>query len=96
MSAEWTLFYSLRQRVFDAIKKAAGEKRRPSDGWFQVAREFPGCFSAEKDVLWRITLNACSFGDPGICYTYTGKTFTEALDKAVKDIDDVIGELGLG
>lgn len=48
------------------------------------------------DVLWRITLNVCSFGKPEICYTYTGKTFAEALDKAVKDIDDVIGELGLG
>jgi hypothetical protein len=92
MSAEWNAFFALRQRVFDAVKKAAGGKRRPSDGWLQVAREFPGYFSDEKDVLWRITLNVYSIGDPEICYTYTGKTFAEALDKAAKDIDEILAD----
>lgn len=92
MSAEWNAFFALRQRVFDEVKKAAGGKRRPSDGWLQVAREFPGYFSDEKDVLWRITMNVYSIGDPEICYTYTGKSFAEALDKAAKDIDEMLAD----
>ena len=94
MSAEWTVFYSLRQRVFDAIKKAISidPAHKSYEGTFELTRIFPGYFEDENDTAWRVTLHCYVLGNARH-YSWTGETFSAALDKAAKDIDQMIGEL---
>ncbi len=48
MSAEWARFFALRQRVFDAIKKAAGENEDHLTDGSRSPGSFPAAFPMRK------------------------------------------------
>lgn len=84
-------FAQLRGELFAFIGMALKENGhcKSYEGAMQIG--FPDYFSADDDGAWSVSLDCYVIG-PSRHYTWTGKNFTEALDKAEKEIRGWFGD----
>lgn len=99
MVNEWQRFFKLRQRVFDAIRNIVEDPEddghhKSYEGAMDVTFCFNNYFNADdvKDLaLVKIELH-CYLLIDGRHEEWYGNTFAEALDKAERGIDRIVGE----
>jgi len=91
-------FLKLRQFTFNAIERALkiDGHHKSYEGSFAIIRNFPNYFEDENDAYWvdhrwKIELDCYVLG-PSRHYEWYGKTFTEALERAEKDLHKWIAE----
>ena len=97
----WERFFTLRKRVFDAIKKIVEDPE--DDGHhksYEGAMEVEFCYgdyftsSDEKDLDGVIIKLHCYLLIDGRHKEWYGRTFEEALDKAEAGINTILEEYG--
>ena len=90
-SSDNARFGALRRKVADMIRSALAEDAycKSYEGSWEVATEYRDYFEDETaslpPKLYRLTLHCYVLG-PARHYDWTGKTFSEALDKAEREI----------
>jgi hypothetical protein len=87
-------FYALRKRVMDAIAEEIENGCKSYEGAFEWTTCYPNYFEDENGVMnanhFVLTLHCYVLG-PARHYDWHGKTMSEALDKAEKEISSFIG-----
>ena len=91
-------FCAIRQRTANAIAKALEEDWdcKSYEGTWELLVSYPDYFEDETATappdFYRITLHCYILG-PGRHYDWDGKSWSEALEKCKKDIDEWTGEI---
>lgn len=84
---DWDRFYALRKELHSAINSVieTGEPGKSYEGEMAVTVQFPGVYDDRDEPEVRIHADVYLVG-PHRHYDWTGRTFSEALDRAEKEI----------